>query len=82
MIWIIIIISYLLSAAYNWWWIHIAHSEKGRWSSLTPGIVEVLIVFIPLFNIVFCIMTLFTSPYEHKPFKINYNKFFNIKKKK
>jgi hypothetical protein len=62
----------------------ITHSKGGEFESLTPGIIEVLFVVIPLLNTVFIFMLL---PYIIKMIDIklkykepNTSKFFKIKK--
>lgn len=81
MTYIIAITVYLLSVWLVWRYMRIAHSKGGRWEELNIGVIDLMMVFIPLLNTLFMLVFyLFVSPKEKTNRKINFNNFFKVKK--
>lgn len=79
MIELILFAVYFLSAILSWRYVNLVYSKKGRWSILTPCLLDFLISFVPAINTLFCVMGwLFFYPVDKK--KLDYSKFFNVKK--
>lgn len=78
----IIVIIYLLSAAYSWKTFNIAYSEQGTWELLSPEPADVVIVFCPLVNTIWAMTNSLDSMYE-KPAepkeRHTLKKFFNVR---
>lgn len=81
MIELILFAVYLLSAILAWRYVKLVYSKRGIWSTLNPGLPEVLFMFIPVFNTVFCFYGwLLHYPIRKTAPKRDFNKFFNVKK--
>ncbi len=73
------IIVYLLSA-FGWWkYVQISHSKGGRWQSQTPGGVEIIVTFLPMFNTIWAIMA-WISDSPKKVGNSPASTFFSVKK--
>jgi hypothetical protein len=57
---------YLISVLRMRRWIRISHSELGQWHGGDVDGVEIVATFIPIFNTIFAIKSLFDSPYSEK----------------
>ena len=78
----LLIFVYFLSAVFYWWYMHLSHSGGGIHTILTPGRVDVFIMFCPVVNTLACLFCwLCYYPTEVKFYHGDYNKFFNVKKK-
>ena len=79
MIELILFAVYFLSAILSWRYTNLAYSENGRWYNLSPTLSDFLFSFMPAINTLFCVMGwLFFYPVDKK--KLDYSKFFNVKK--
>ena len=78
----IFIITYILSAILNWRYLHLAYNRTtGIWSTISPNIVDLLIVLLPIFNLGGIFMWMFSFP--TRKYKNNnknlFHKLFRIK---
>ena len=69
MIWLIVIIIYILSIVFAWYGTSKYYSKE-EFSSVDGG--DILIIFLPLYNVIFGLIYLLDS--------FDCNKFFKIKK--
>ena len=74
----ILLTIYLISVFATYKYMKIAHSKNGRWSYSDTGIGELLFTLTPVLNSYFIIIWIIMPPCKYK--KINFNKFFNVKK--
>lgn len=75
---IILLLIYAGSCVLAWSYFSAVFSKGGRFETLEPGSVEVVITFTPLINTVFGGLGWLDSPYKDKR---QFNKFFNIESK-
>jgi hypothetical protein len=78
---LILLSVYLLSIISFWFWIHLAYSKGGIWEDSQYDTSFVTILFLPLINTVMGVFAWFIDyPIKRKKKKINFEKFFLIKK--
>jgi hypothetical protein len=82
-----IILVYVMSAYGFWNYVRLSHSKDGIFSAIEPDTVDIVLVFTPILNLIFCYLYLMDPPVKRefkKPIKKKsskrLNKFFNIKK--
>ena len=61
---IIIIVTYIASAWFNYKWDKKAYSLSGRWSHLKPNCVDWFMCFMPFLNVIVALDNLLDSPYD------------------
>lgn len=78
---IVLFLVYVASFAYNYWWVCVAYSSKGRFNLIYPGTADLLFTVLPIANTVFALMFNMVSPYKdsHKNHRF-FKWFFNINK--
>lgn len=77
----IIILIYLLSVIFSYFYIKLCYSEGGRYETGDPEIIELFFTFMPVFNTIICAVSwLCYYPVRTEKRKCNLIKFFNIKK--
>ena len=80
---IVLLIIYLASIVGAYLTIRKAFSKGGEWEVLSPGGTELFLMFMPGFNTFVCLVGLVGTIMEwidSLNIKINYNRFFRIKK--
>lgn len=80
---IVLLIIYLVSIVGAYLTIRKTFSEGGEWEVLSPGSTELFLIFLPGFNTFVClvgIVGIVVDWIDSLNFKIDYNKFFRIKK--
>ena len=80
---IVLLIIYLASIVGAYLTIRKTFSKGGEWEVLSPGGTELFLMFIPGFNTFVCLVGLVGTIMEwidSLNIKINYNRFFRIKK--
>ena len=76
---LVIVFGYVLPAYLGYRYFHIAYSKGGIWENTDPTFIDVIVIFIPLFNLFFVLfLAAFDSP--KKKTKRNLNNFLKIKK--
>ena len=63
---IIIVIVYLFSSGYVYYWMVKAHSDKGKWSNLTMDASDYIWILFPAMNTFVAFICVFSSPYRKK----------------
>ena len=86
---IVFILIYLASVIGAYLTIRKTFSKGGEWEVLNPGSTELFIMLMPGFNMFVCLVGIFqlivdivVDWIKSLNIKINYNRFFRIKKKK
>ena len=76
-----IIVIYLLSAIRVYEFLKKCYTSKGRWSSLDPDFNDIFMLFCPIINTLFFLISLIMSPYREEYQNNDWiKKFFNIKR--
>lgn len=79
MIELILFAVYFLSVILSWSYANLAFSEGGIYQHTEVGIGEVLVTLCPIVNTFNCVISwIFYYPVDKK--KLDYSKFFNVKK--
>jgi len=74
---IIAITIYIVSAISMWRYVNLAFSKNGRWENLKTGLMEIAIVFTPIFNTISNLLWLIAPPHKRE---FDFSNFFKIKK--
>lgn len=75
---LILVLSYLVSLLVTWKFFQKAHSKGGRWSGVTPNILDFLMTITPIFNTIVAIIYIIDIIINQVSF--DFSKFFKIKK--
>lgn len=74
------ILIYLLSTVLCWMYTHFAHSKNGVWYGNDTTVIDIILTLTPVINSILAIYAYLSDWPVKRSSKINYNRFFLIKK--
>lgn len=81
----IFIIAHIVAGCYNYWFTKVAYSKNGRWEGQQTYLIDFALLFVPILSVLYAGVCIcnggpYSDEYKESKNKINFDKFFNIKR--